>query len=192
MTPQIVPSQTAGHFDSVEEEKLVGAHLTPEQFGELLAAADSDASPNAALAEAHLLTCTRCSAELDELRQSIILFRNAVNAYADEQLQRRSRWTLPARLAPTRRFVPAYWAAAAAAMLLTALLPMQVLRHSARPAQPAAVASSAPANAQSDEALLDDVDRAISTSVPTPMQALADPTADASNSNSTSTSSQRK
>jgi hypothetical protein len=189
MTPQLDSQQLAAHFDSVEGPELVGAHLTAEQFGELLAGSAPDASPQDAFVEAHLLACEQCSAELDELRQSITLFRDATRAYANEQMLHRTRWVLPTRTAHSLR--SGYWAAAAA-MLLIALLPMQVLYQHARPAQPVAAVSSVPDATQSDEALLEDVDRAISTSVPTPMQALADPTATASNDNFASTSTQRK
>jgi hypothetical protein len=93
---------------------------------------------------------------------------------------------------------PAYWLAAAA-IFLAALLPMQtLLRHKVQPAQ--AVAASAPSasvGSESDEALLDDVTREESASVPAPMQALADPATSASSTStgietSTQTSDQRK
>jgi hypothetical protein len=84
---------------------------------------------------------------------------------------------------------PAYWAAAAA-LLLAAVLPLQMLHRRAVP-PPAAVAVTAPDRPTvSDEALFECVDSEISEAVPTPMQALADPTSNATSSVSNST--QRK
>lgn len=98
----------------------------------------------------------------------------------------------------THRLVPAYWVAAAA-MFLTALFPLQVLRrHMVRtPAAEMAstTASNTAASAQSDEALLEDVNREVSRSVPASMQALDDPTDDAtavSSESSDATLNQRK
>jgi hypothetical protein len=79
-------------------------------------------------------------------------------------------------------------------MFLVALLPLQVLRRHAARTQ-AALASAAASvttnTAQSDEALLDDVNREVSSSVPDSMQALDDPSddatvADSESSNATS------
>ena len=186
MTPQLVPQQPVVHSDSAGS-----THLTAEQFGELLAGSEQSATPEAVLAEAHLLACEQCATELAGLRQSIALFRDATSAYADEQRLHQARWVPRTRPTRARRLVPAYWAVATAAMLVTALLPMQVLRQRTHPAQPATVVSSvADRSTQSDEALLEDVDSEISASVPTPMQALADPTA--TTEKSVSTSTQRK
>src|SRR5208283_2397975 len=171
-------------------------HLTGEQFGELMAGTTEAVGGELALAEAHLQACEQCAAELASLREAITLFREASSAYANEELRRRPRWILPERRSYSRSLMPAYWVAAAA-MFLTALFPLQVLRrHNAHPQATAVVASSTPAStAQSDEALLEDVNSEISASVPTSMQALADPSDDASTasiSTSDSTSNQRK
>jgi len=185
---------------AMDRDRAKGLHLTSDHFGDLLGRGVSEAaSPEAEWVDAHLLACQQCSAELAELRQSLALFRDATSAYADEQMRQRPQ-LVPVRRAQVRWLVPTYWAAAAAAMLLTALLPLQVLRQHSSSAQPAAVAASATGSSaidhsQSDEALLDDVDREVSASVPTPMQALADPSAsNASTSTdiSDSSSSQRK
>ena len=115
-----------------------------------------------ALAEAHLKACEQCATELASMKEAITLFRETSNAYADEELRRRPRWILPERRSISLSLVPAYWVAAAA-MFLTALLPLQVLRHHNVPQAPAAVASSTPtSSAQSDEALLEDVNSEIS------------------------------
>ncbi len=190
MTPQL--RTQPGLADSAPGE----SHLTGEQFGELMAGTTEAAGGESTSAEAHLKACEQCAAELASMKEAIALFREASNAYANEELRRRPRWVLPERRSFSRSLVPAYWVAAAA-MFLTALLPLQVLRrHSAQPQATAAVASSTPASsAQSDEALLEDVNSEISATVPTSMQALADPSDDETAVNSETsvpTSNQRK
>jgi anti-sigma factor RsiW len=174
-------------------------HLTEEQFGELIASSAKATAAETSPAEAHLRSCEQCAAEIASLRECLSLFREASTAYADSELRRVPQVVLPDRrplLFPVLE--PAYWVAAAA-IFLAALLPMQTLRrHTAQPEQAVvAGAPSAAAGAESDEALLDDVNREESASVPAPMQALADP-ADGASSTSTgietsiSTSDQRK
>jgi anti-sigma factor RsiW len=189
MTPQLVPQPPAAHGE---------AHLTGEQFGELLARFTEAVGPEPTPAEAHLQACEACATELASLREVITLYREASKAYAEEELRGIARWRLPERRVFTHRLVPAYWVAAAA-MIMTALFPLQVLRrHAVRtPAAEiaSATASNTAASAQTDEALLEDVNSEISASVPTSMQELADPSDDASTVNSESsvaTSNQRK
>lgn len=170
MTPQ--PALQSGPA----ENPNLTPHLTMEQFGELLTrsatqAPDDSPSADVALAEAHLLTCKFCAAELAGLRESLSLFRDAGSAYADNQLR-----SLPQRSLPQARpaLQPVYLAAAAA-ILVASILPLQRLhRRSAAPQTTAAV-SSANRASETDEALLQSVSSEISESVPTPMQALADP-----------------
>ena len=186
MTPQATP-RTGG-------SPLGGNHLTEDQFGELLSQPTGVPTSETTLAEVHLLTCEQCAAELATLRESLSLFRQASNAYADDELRNLPPMQLPARSAQTLALQPAYWAAAAA-IVLAAFLPMQALRQ--HPFQPAPEASTSvtdrPVQSE-DEALLEGIDTEISASVPTPMQALADPTGAASGDfdSSVSTSTQRK
>jgi hypothetical protein len=177
MTPQLASQPGVAACADLDSRHLT--HLTEDQFGELLTdspgPSGSDPGPNAALAAAHLLSCRQCAAELTTLRESLSLFREATNAYAGNELRRRPQMSLPTRRLLSPALEPAYWAAAAA-IVLAAFLPMQFLRqHPSQPA-PSVVASVADRSAQSDEALLEDVNREISASVPAPMQALADPT----------------
>ena len=172
------------------------AHLTAEQFGELLARSPGSPSLVDAVAEAHLRTCEQCAAELAGLRESISLFREASSAYADRQLRLMPRWRLPLR----RHIVqPAYFAAAA--ILLLSVVPMRLARRHSLLPQPAVSAGAAAVvaagdqagAAESDDALLEDVNSEVSASVPTPMQALDNPVASADNSaESIQTSTQRK
>ena len=162
-------------------------HLTEEQFGELLA--PSTETSDRALAEAHIASCEQCSAELASLRDSLSLFRTATGAFAENEFRRLPQWS--ASREPVRRplFQPAYWAAAAA-LLLAALLPLQMF-HRHPPASPVVAAVTTPDRpAESDEALFESVNSEISEAVPSPMQALADPTS--STTSSLQNSTQRK
>jgi hypothetical protein len=197
MTPQARTEEVAGQHGN-GAATLGENHLTGEQFGELMAGTTEASGGELAQAEAHLLVCEQCAAELASLREAICFYREASNAYADEELRKRPRWILPAQSTTSRSLVPAYWVAATA-MFLIALLPMQMMRrHSVAPAAASvssAAASNAGRDAQSDEALLEDVNSEISASVPSSMQALADPNNDGTAVNSGSsvaTSNQRK
>jgi hypothetical protein len=168
-------------------------HLTEVQFGELLDASANKADRTLTPAEEHLLVCEQCAAELATLRESLVLFRGATSAYANDQLRNSAPIPVPARplFSPVLR--PMYFAAAAVLMLAT-FLPVQMLRQrSQRTAQQTASGAATDIQTyatESNEALLDDVDRASSASVPDSMQALADPTAN--NDLSVQKSNQRK
>jgi hypothetical protein len=195
MTPEL-----ALQPDNNARRPMGEGHLTEEQFGELIAASAKTAAVDSSPAEAHLRSCEQCAAEIANLRECLSLYREASTAYADRELRQMPQVKLPAHrplLFPALE--PAYWAAAAAAIFLAAMLPLQTLhRHAVQPATAvAADASSASVGSESDEALLDDVSREESASVPTPMQALADPTGSASSTSagietSNQTSDQRK
>jgi hypothetical protein len=146
-------------------------HLSGEQLAELLVAVPTG------LGEEHLRSCEPCSAELASLRQSLAFFREAGIAYANsvhtEQTASRSPDWIGNHARPQRFFHPAYWVAAAAMLMTAVLLPMHT-RHAG--VQPPIAVSQTSLPAQSDEALLEDINRDISASVPAPMQALDDPT----------------
>jgi anti-sigma factor RsiW len=173
-------------------EVATSAHLTEDQFGELLA---GDAQqPIPAPVQAHLLACQKCAAELAGLRESLSFFQQATGAYADNELRHLPQASLPDR--PMRSPVlaaglePAYWLAAA--VLLAGFLPMQSAHRNALPPAPVAASSdTGEIESQSDEALLNDVDSELSASVPASMQALVDPSTDDTDI-SAQTSTQRK
>lgn len=156
-------------------------HLNEQQFAEMLLASRRELSEPPGGSEldallAHISECSGCAAELARMRDSLALFREASTAYADAHMNRLPAWQPPAR----RAFVlqPAYWAAAAAAVFLATFVPLQMAnRHPVQPPlqTPANVAPQQAA-AETDEALLEDVNRELSESVPAPMAALADPT----------------
>lgn len=156
----------------------LNTHLSDAELDGLLAHDSQVASD----ANAHLLACEQCAAELATLRESISLFRNATVEYAEGELRR-----LPKIPMPSRTLYPVFepvWLMTAAAMLFVVLLPMQMgHRHTPPPAfqsSPTAADSPTVGQSQSDEALLEDVDREASASVPVSMQVLADPTSSSS------------
>jgi hypothetical protein len=167
------------------QTQLTAPHLTSAQMEAMLTSATQEnavilaqpESPYLSLrsAHAHLLLCPACAAELAHLRDSLSLFRQASAAHADRELRSLPPISIPNRGLLFPALQPAHWVAVAAT-LLVALLPLQSFR--ARPMQSAtaAVSLADSTQSQSDAALLDDVDREASASVPAPMQALADPT----------------
>jgi hypothetical protein len=154
------------------------AHLTDDQLSELLAVGSGHRSGDDAATEAHLATCKLCAGELAELRESFSIFREATvacanNAYEDRKAHADGEsldWVAAAQR--PQMLHPAFWTAAAAMLLTAVLLPLQLRPHAA--VNPVTTHSS-PGSGESDEALLESIDRDLSASVPTQMQALADP-----------------
>lgn len=171
-------------------------HLNEEQIAELVAASprqlrelsrNPDQDPSLAAIQAHAAECAECAAEIASLRESLALFRDASSAYADAQLDHMPVFRPPAQRPVLRQ--PAYWATAAAAVLLAGFLPLQThfrqREKAPAPVLPAEIAQHAAPPSESDEALLEDVTRELSATVPAPMEALADPTGSASTSTNT-------
>ena len=162
-------------------------HLTHEQLCDMiLARSPHPLSSDFAALQHHLGSCPSCTAELASLRTSLALLRETSTSYAQQQLTQprvNSTRTLPRNL-----FQPIYWAAAAI-LCIAAVLPITL--HRQTPYAPAASTSTTkPANlAQSDEALLEEINQEIAAPIPSPMQPLADPTA--SSATTPSPSSQR-
>lgn len=148
-------------------------HLNEQQIAELLSASPNELGqvPGLTEAQAHAETCPDCAAELSSMRESLALFREASTAYADARMHH-----VPAFQPPMRRpfYQPALWAAAAAVLLLATFVPTQ-LRRPVPPIQQVPVNTTQQMPPESDEALLESVNREVSASVPTPMAALADP-----------------
>jgi hypothetical protein len=167
-------------------------HLTHKQLCDLLVgqpASNLHEAGRLELLREHLRDCERCSAELASLSQSLADFRSTTKAWASHEWtsqQASSRSLHPVR--PTRSLtMPALWAAAAA-LVIAATLPL-TLHHNGPPSspptpKPAAVATQPSAN-QSDEALLEEIDQTLSSSIPSPMQPLNDPTAGLHNKSNT-------
>jgi len=158
-------------------------HLTDQQLNELLAASPRELQQSDALelglASTHAAQCEECGARFAAMRDSLALFQEATTAYASARQHRVPAWQPPIR---GFSFPPVFWTAAAATALLAIVLPLQmVLRHSQPSAaqQTVAAVSTHPAP-DSDQALLDGVSRELSESVPSPLDALADPAGSAS------------
>jgi anti-sigma factor RsiW len=163
-------------------------HLNDEQIAELLAASPRGLAADSSLTgiQAHASDCPECSAEIARMKDSLALFREVSTAFADAHLKH-----VPAWKTPSRRLVmlePVYWFAAAAALALAAFIPLHTaIRNPAQPMIQVPVAVAKHATAETDDALLQDVNRDLSESVPTPMEALADPTGSAPQSSQKST-----
>jgi len=159
-------------------------HLTHEQLCDVILADSSlPREGSSTIVQDHLHACLHCSAELESLRASISLFREASTSYAGQQFTR--SFLKIGSIAPPQHYLtqPLYWAAAAV-VLVAASFPLSLYRQH-RPL-PAATAIVAPHTTESDEALLDDVDQTLSADVPSPMEPLADPTAGSTSAQSTS------
>lgn len=165
-------------------------HLTDEQFGELLerptrAAETSDA-------DAHLARCEQCREELNSMREAVVLFRDSAAAFAERELGRSQR-VRASSFVPMHRGVShgLLWAAAGL-LVIAGALPLELQRHARPLPQANRTTANAAITSESDEALLEDINREVSASVPAPMQALADPTGNASASADAPTSTTRK
>lgn len=173
-------------------------HLTHEQLCDLiLACSPHPLSSDYAGLEQHLRACPACSEELTRLSRSLTDFREASTAFASQQLAEihARRDASPASMlpAPHSRFAPVLWLSAAAAVLtLAAILPTSVGHRVNTPklvttaTTSNAASNPTPRSVESDEAFLEEIDQAISTTVPSPMEPLADPTGGRSNHSTTS------
>jgi hypothetical protein len=159
-------------------------HLTEQQFSDLLIAFTSENSPELKHLRDHLSRCPECAAELASLRQPLGDFRSSVTAWADHHSANCS-WT-PASHTSSFGTLSA-WLLAAAALILLIALPFATHHKSQTVANVDATHSDTKASAATttsgDEALLDEVDQTVSSSIPAPMQPLADPTATGGNQN---------
>ncbi|HWZ01271.1 MAG TPA: hypothetical protein VNX17_09335 [Edaphobacter sp.] len=133
----------------------------------------------------HLRACLICSAELRSLRDSLSHFRDASVSYARQEFAQ--SYAHRSSIAPPHTFLsqPLYWAAAAV-VFVAALFPLSMHRLRPAPAVIGTTATSPSQATESDEALLADIDQKLSADVPSPMEPLADPTAGATSTTSTS------
>lgn len=155
-------------------------HLTHKQLSELLLAEPEETSPRLAELRGHLRACPVCAAEIASLQQSLSRFRSATTAWADHASASRS-WLSPGlgSVEPAgsyRRSRPLLWASAA--VLLAAAIPFALHRHRSSAPPPTAEVHIRQSSPVTDEALLEEIDQTLSSSIPTPMQPLADPTAE--------------
>ena len=171
-------------------------HLTSDQMSDLLAA---PVGSDLEAAEVHLASCAPCAAELASLREALSLFQEATIAHADREFGRVRNLDRPAYavLPAHRPYSKTLFWVAASAIVMAGFLPLEMRWQRTVAAPPAAVGVASTHTAESDEALLEDINRELSVSVPASMQALVDPTGgatdtDTSTESSTQTSDQRK
>jgi hypothetical protein len=173
-------------------------HLSHEQLCDLILADLSlqpeheswndpnDQNADSDVVHEHLRACLICSAELRSLRDSLSHFRDASVSYARQEFAQ--SYARRSSIAPPHSFLsqPLYWAAAAV-VFVAALFPLSMHRHRPAPAVIGTTVTSSPRQTtESDEALLADIDQKLSADVPSPMEPLADPTAGATSTTSTS------
>jgi hypothetical protein len=168
-------------------------HLTHEQLCDLILADSSlpldsesrnDLKSDSDVVQAHLRACPVCSAELSSLRDSLSHFRDASVSYARQEFAQ--SYAQRSSIAPPHSYLsqPLYWAAAVV-VFVAALFPLSMHRQRSVSPVTATAASSSPQTAESDEALLADIDQKVSADVPSPMEPLADPTAGSTSTTST-------
>lgn len=166
-------------------------HLTHEQLCDLLLSGHSrDAwilsSPELDAAQDHIQRCEACAAEFATLTASMQLFRSTANAWSSQQWNNRP--LVPSRLlqpvASGSRLGglfprPLLWAASAAlAIAVAAPFALHYADDSGNGDTSVTMQSThgRTTSMQSDEALLEEINQTLASSVPSPMQPLADPT----------------
>lgn len=179
--------------EPISLDKNNSPHLTTEQLGGLLDAELSGVvGEELRGASVHLQHCAECSAEVEGLREALTLFRESTSAYADRQLAAATRERVRAARDHSFAHRPLWprlsWVAAGL-LGVSAVLPLRwhMEQKASENVQSASVAPITAQKPESDAALLDDISRELSASVPEPMQALADPDSSATNAYPVST-----
>jgi hypothetical protein len=162
-------------------------HLTHEQLCDIiLAQQPHPLSSDFAALDQHLRACSVCAGELASLRSSLKLFREASSAFARHQFAETHARRTSVLPLPRTFSGPLYWIGAAV-LTLAALVPLGIRwSHSDTASIDSATAKTGP-GAESDEALLEEIDQDLSVSVPSPMRPLADPTAGSAKADSGAT-----
>src|SRR5580700_9282172 len=149
-------------------------HLSHEQLCDLILADLSlqpegeswnDSKAESDVVQEHLRACLVCSAELRSLRDSLSHFRDASVSYARQEFAH--SYARRSSIAPPHSFLsqPLYWTAAAL-VFVAALFPLSMNRQHPVSNTTTPTASVAPQTAESDEALLTDIDQKVSADVP--------------------------
>jgi hypothetical protein len=174
-------------------------HLTHEQLFDLILADSSlpheakfeSSLQNSDVVHAHLQACLICSAELKSLRDSLSHFRDASVAYSRHEF---AQSYAQRSIAPPHSYLsqPLYWAAAVV-VFVAALFPLSLRQNIPNTHVNTTATSASSRAAESDEALLADIDQKLSADVPSPMNPLVDPLSEptAGAAATTSTSDQR-
>jgi hypothetical protein len=164
-----------------EPSSLVGnQHLSNDEMVDLLACCSDGEQHSAEVvtnsrADAHLLNCPTCAGEFASLRETLSLFREATVYHAGREFNRIERPQV--HIFPTSgAYSQGLLWLAASAILMAGILPIEMRWQQALHPSPTVSATASARSGQSDEALLEDINRELSASVPAPMQTLADPT----------------
>ncbi len=145
-------------------------HLTESQLHDLLSATSDTA---ASAAHLHLAACSRCQDDLTNLEQSVANFRLAATNFA--LLHTPPRPAVGTTIHRSFFALPKIiWATGLASILAVTAGSLSVLHKPAVVAPPGTAATAA--QPVSDEALLQDIDSDLSTSVPPSLQPLDTPT----------------
>ena len=152
-------------------------HLTAEQFGGFV---ERGTSGDGSREERHLQECQQCREELNSMREALALFRESAAAFAEREFARKRPVSARTLVAARRGFSPGLAWAAAGLLVIAAALPVELARYARQSPEVTHTTGSAAPTHESDEALLEDINREVSASVPASMQALEDPTASAS------------
>lgn len=145
-------------------------HLTDEQMYTLL---DTTEQPESSV-RLHLDTCAACQTELASLNGALSNFRVAATGLAAAQPARLVRRAEVSTALQPSAFRRPLWAVSLASAAALVAVSVSVIRppHPA-PVAPAPVTVSAPAIAESDDALLDGIQRDLSASIPPSLAPLA-------------------
>lgn len=147
-------------------------HLTDDQMYDLLEPAANAPTPS------HLQNCPECQAEFATLRESLLNFRRAATNLAAAAAP--TRPPIAARV-PSWFFGAKVWAASfatATAVLAVSISVLHPVHMGAGASTSAAVSTPQSAvTGESDEALLDGIQRDLSTSIPPSLEPLAVPAA---------------
>jgi len=135
------------------------SHLSSEQIERVLAGSPEE------LSQEHLGQCASCREEVEHLRAVFGSLRATMTITA--QSQRRSAVLRERKSSPRLA-----WAAALAVLVVGLMIPLSPLVHLRRGETPAA-RPTPPADTLSDEALLNGIQKDLSTSVPEPLEPLA-------------------
>jgi hypothetical protein len=135
----------------------MNSHLSSEQFDGVLSGRPAQD------AKLHLNGCAQCAGELARLREAFGDFRETASLVADKH-------RLLAVISTPRRVPRMTWGLAAAVLFVSFAAPFAVHR---RPATPVVGPAAQAPVAMSDEALLDNVQNDLSSSVPESLQPLA-------------------
>jgi len=152
----------------------MSAHLTHEELTDNLLGVAS------MTVNAHLLSCTACAKELEEMKNSITAFRDAAHAWNEDALA--ASRTVVIRSDHTRKSWSSNWVLATAAVLLFACgFVFYQWNHNASGsgsmaqsdmAMPAIAVKGTASQIEQDNELMSQVNSEIAEAVPAPMQPL--------------------